>query len=1372
MSRFIALSIAMAMADNVRKLQFVVFDDTTTSFRDWQFQVEGVIFDNGWSEVISHPYEDQKHLQQLKSSNFDSDKYDQLNSQFERFLRRSMKLGSEAFNLLRDVDSEYGTGQGRKAWQSLLERYASNRISRAIQLTTKMFSIRWSPDSTLADFKSRFDEVWRDLRDTGKAPSTFTVVAYIIGQLPPHYDVIRKECEELLDTAPSSLTVESLFRKLLSWKVDDTSLEDHRAYYANQLLLATNAINAAKPPQGKGQQRQNRRTVQCYNCKELGHTRRQCQNPCRACTDHHAGQACPKRFPPSSATKPTALVTRDGDVPVCLHTDHQADARSVNLVCDSGATDHFLSDRTLFATLQLVDSSTAGVQGSVAGAPTTRIVAKGTTVPITVNLPDGSTTCLTFDASYVPGLAHGLNIIATSKIVAKGHSFSLGTSSWLTLSGGPAIPLHVSDGLTFLRGTRPSAPAALVTLFDLHKQLCHVNYDDAERVADLHGIVLDNRDRVLCEHCQLGKHTRSQARMKLPSASITPVTSIVHSDIFGPATDSFFGKKRFAIVFIHGMTRYAHVYFMKHKSEALVCFQQFCRDARLLLPFDTLRADNDSVYRSQPFIAFCAQHQILQQFSSVDTQSQNGVAERYWRTLQDATVTLLAHAGLQKPFWTAAMAHANYVRNRLPHSALQATSPYTAATGTVPDMSALPTFGATAFVHVERSRRRKLDVKARRGIFLGVSPDSQSYLIWASDTNQLLTSRHSTIDVGSISPLPPLSLFGPSDDTPHDSTPDDDLSSNTATAISTSSSAASPTPPSAPSTPPSAPSPLPSEPTTASAIETADDDFLLDSSADVDWAALCLNTSCTPAPATIKQARAAHDWHQWKTGIIDQVSAVVNNDVFVPDSNPTSTVLDSKIVLTYKHNELGEIIRHKARFTPKGYQQTHGLNFFETFAPVASMDTTRTFLAIGAARNYDIHQFDIDDAFTTSPLDEDVWMRIPADIMAISEIASLIADKFGLCYDNVFAQPLVVKLLRSIYGLKQSNRNFSQLLDAWLVGNDFHRSKADSCLYRHGDNLWVLVYVDDLLVMGDPTSISHFKSMLTNRFGIKDLGPVHWYLGMEISRNRTNGTLQISQTQYIKDVLAKFNMSDCHPRSSPLPTGLQLPKATTRDTDFPYRELVGSLLYAAKATRPDIVHAVGLLTRHLIAPTNVHVHAAKNVLRYLQGTLNHHLCYSSTAPLVGWADSDWAGDAVTRKSTSGFVLMLNGGPVAFGSTLQRTVALSSAAAEYMSACTCIERIVFIRQLLAFFNQAPDHATPVMEDNTSCIKIATNPVATKRTRHIELRYHYVREQVARGIAKFIWIPTDQQLADVFTKADIASSSRTKFNQALLGMLPSA
>ena len=325
-----------------------------------------------------------------------------------------------------------------------------------------------------------------------------------------------------------------------------------------------------------------------------------------------------------------------------------------------------------------------------------------------------------------------------------------------------------------------------------------------------------------------------------------------------------------------------------------------------VLPFDTLRADNDAVYRSNSFSAFCAQHQILQQFSSVDTQSQNGVAERYWRTLQDATVTLLDHAGLQKPFWTAAMAHANYVRNRLPHSALEATSPYSAATGTAPDITTIPTFGATAYIHVERSRRRKLDVKARRGIFLGVSSDSQSYLIWASDTNQLLTSRHSTIDAGSISLLPPLSLFEPPaaalpDDSPCDdlsSDPVTDISSEPVTDLSTSSTAASPL---VPTTPPSDSSPsLPPSPVaTPTAPVTDVDDFLLDSSDAFDWAALCLTTGCTTAPSTIKHARAAADWEQWKTGIIDQVSAVVANDVFIPDSNPTSTVLDSKIVLTY-----------------------------------------------------------------------------------------------------------------------------------------------------------------------------------------------------------------------------------------------------------------------------------------------------------------------------------------------------------------------------------------------------------------------------------------------------------------------------------------
>ena len=1278
------------MTDSVvKKLQYVVFDDDQSTFRDWQFQVEGILQDNEWDLVICHPYDDAKHQKSLDEANVSEEAFAKINSKVERFLRRCMKIGTSSFGILRDVADEHGNGQGRLAWQGLLEEFASDRTSRAIRLMTNLFAVRWEHGTSLTDFKSSFDAIWRDLRSTGKAPEKLTVVAYIIGQLPPSYDVIRKECEDAIEKDEDSLSVEGVFRKLRGWKADESAPEDQRALYSARF-------------KNQGQGNTNHQPRKCYNCGKVGHIRSDCRQPCLRCKDHgknHTGKDCPLRPANSSSTeKPTALITTEGNN-LCLATTA---TNVTNLVCDSGATDHFFSDRELFddAFFAIVDpNSSKPVQGSVKGGQGAKIVARGRTVPLAVTLVDGTISHVTFDACFVPGLASGLNIVSTSRVADKSHTFSFGKESYLTLSTGQRILLHQDRRLTFLRvhlpemsqisskrgATQHDTPPqrAFVTLYEFHKQLNHVNYDDTERVAHEQGVKLSDRERSFCEHCQIGKHTRAQERRVLPTASITPTSATVHTDIFGPAVASFSGKKRFAIVFLHGPTRFAFVYFMKHKSESLDCFKQFCRDARDRLTFDTLRSDNDAVYRGKDFSSFCVENNVCQQFSAPETQSQNGTAERYWRTLQDATVAMLDHAGLGKEFWTAAFSHANYLRNRLPHSKLENKSPFLLAAGTPPKLADVPTFGADVFVHIERSRRAKLDPKSRRGVFLGVSPDSETFVIWTFDTHRVITSRHVTVNDTSVPRVRPGDIVHVDED--GDTDDDDDTVLPMAT----------PPPQEEISDTPQNDDTLDADEQEESVqdeeekqdgtiSDASSTDFLLDND-DEAWAHLCLATgpvSDDPDPMTIKQARSSNHWSNWKISMEEQIGAIINNDVFVPDDSPKSKPVKSKMVFRRKRNETGTVVRFKSRFTPKGYQQVHGLNFFETFAPVAAMDTTRTFFAIGAARNYDIEQMDIDDAFTTSVLDEDVWMEIPADLMSIPEIARLIADKFGLDYDSIFEKPLIVKLLRSIYGLKQSNRNFSELLDKWLLDNRFERSRADPCLYKLIDTLlWVLVYVDDLLIMGDTAEIAKFKNLIKQKFGIKELGPVHWYLGMEITRDRAAGTLKVSQSQYLKSVLERFSMADCHVRKSPFPSGLELPKAEKRDTDFPYRELVGSLLYAAKATRPDIAHAVGVLTRYLIAPTSQHVNAAKHVLRYIQGTLDYHVCYGSQDELTAWADSDWAGDLATRKSTTGFVIMLSGGPVAYASTLQRTVALSSAAAEYISACSCTECLVFIRQLL-------------------------------------------------------------------------------------------
>ena len=553
------------------------------------------------------------------------------------------------------------------------------------------------------------------------------------------------------------------------------------------------------------------------------------------------------------------------------------------------------------------------------------------------------------------------------------------------------------------------------------------------------------------------------------------------------------------------------------------------------------------------------------------------------------------------------------------------------------------------------------------------------------------------------------------------------------------------------------------------------DDHNLDDSTDF---LVCLVTSDPnePEPETIAQAQRSHDWLEWKQGIINEITAVLQNKVLVPDSKPRHKPIRSKLAFKRKRDHNGKVVKHKARFCPKGCQQIHGVNFYETYAPVASMDTTRTVLAVATAKDYDVEQMDVDNAFTLSKLKEDVWIIISKDVMSIPEVAQLFADEFGLEYNSIFGKELIAKLLRAIYGLKQSNRTFSEMLDSWLVKDQqFERSAADTCLYRLKNNpLWILIYVDDILIVGPTAKVQDFKKIISMKFSMKDLGPVHWYLGMEITRDRHTKRMHASQSRYLKNVLDRFQMSDCNVKRSPFSSGTTLERSKEETTEYPYRQLVGCLLYAAKGTRPDIAHAIGILTQHLVSPTDLHVNAAKHVLKYIKGTIDHCITYhcrnSQQQPvLAGWVDSDWGGDIETRKSTTGLVVQLCNGPVAFSSMLQQTIALSSAVAEYIAACSIAERVVFLRQLLEFLDTIQTKPTNLNEDNQACIKIATNPMTTKRTRHLEIRYHYVREQVQRGVIAFTWVKSEDQIADVLTKADISNAQRMRLNDQLLGMV---
>eukprot|EP00873_Tetraselmis_striata_P041018 jgi/Tetstr1/461282/TSEL_006409.t1 len=372
-------------------------------------------------------------------------------------------------------------------------------------------------------------------------------------------------------------------------------------------------------------------------------------------------------------------------------------------------------------------------------------------------------------------------------------------------------------------------------------------------------------------------------------------------------------------------------------------------------------------------------------------------------------------------------------------------------------------------------------------------------------------------------------------------------------------------------------------------------------------------------------------------------------------------------------------------------------------------------------------------------------------------------------------RPMVLRLLKSLYGLKQSPRNWHNTLHKFLVCYGFQQLKSDpgAYVYWQGGQLIciLVVYVDDMIfAFKNAVWAADFKTALGARFDIKDLGVCAWALGMAVERDWDNATLKVHQAKYIDDMVHKFNLADAYAVSTPAEVGADVPGSNKPlAAEMPYQALVGSLLYAMVATRPDIAEAVSKLCRVMAKPEERHWQAAKRVLRYLKGTKTLGLTFSggkADGLLHGYCDADWAGDVVSRRSTTGFVFMLCGAAVSWKSQLQATVALSTAEAEYMALCAAVCEALFLRELLRELCCAQSEATVIFEDNQSCIALTRNPMTHGRSKHIAIKYHFTREKVLSGEVAIEYCPTAQMVADALTKA-LGRLKHAEFAMQMLG-----
>ncbi|KAI3701667.1 hypothetical protein L6452_26909 [Arctium lappa] len=489
---------------------------------------------------------------------------------------------------------------------------------------------------------------------------------------------------------------------------------------------------------------------------------------------------------------------------------------------------------------------------------------------------------------------------------------------------------------------------------------------------------------------------------------------------------------------------------------------------------------------------------------------------------------------------------------------------------------------------------------------------------------------------------------------------------------------------------------------------------------------------------------------KWRNAMHQEIKALEKNGTWTLEELPEGKrPIDSKWVYKTKFKSNGEVERYKARLVAKGFTQMEGVDYHETFAPVAKLVTVRTLLAVATKKNWIIHQLDVNNAFLHGDLDEEVYMKIPKGFAKEGETR-------------------VCRLRKSLYGLKQASRNWYRKLTKFLISLNFKQSKADHSLFTYqngGVYVAILVYVDDVIIVGDNfDKIQQIKQQLDNEFSIKNLGPLKYFLGIEVAK--TSDGLVLSQRKYILDILQDTGMLGCRPSAFPFEQGTKLDKGEeeARVDATQYRRLVERLLYL-QATRPDVTYAVNVLSQFVSDPRQNHLQAANRVLRYLKGTPGQGILLPRQGPsnLTAYCDSDWLGCPFTRRSRTGYLLLFGGGPISWKTKKQSVVSRSSAEAEYRAMASTVSEVLWVRWLLKDMQVQLTTPTSLFCDNQAARHIANNPVYHERTKHVEMDCYFVRERVETRDIEPQPIESKLQLADLLTKGLGTQQLRSLLNK---------
>lgn len=956
------------------------------------------------------------------------------------------------------------------------------------------------------------------------------------------------------------------------------------------------------------------------------------------------------------------------------------------------------------------------------------------------------------------------------------------------------VKASLINGLYRIDGSEGTALATFGSneSFELwHRRLAHLNHTDLRKMKNgaVTGVsFVDNKSDNACVACCKGKQSRKPFGSSGSRAK--ELLEVIHADLAGNMEVNSIGGSRYFLVLVDDYSRRTFVYMLKHKNEA---FDKICAfkkrvenqtDKRIKI----FRSDNGLEFCSKKTSEYFGRHGIQHQTSVPYTPQQNGLAERTIRTLTEKARCMLQDADLPKRYWAEAVNTAAYIKNHTTSTVLGDKTPMEIWNGKKPDVSHFRVFGSVAMAMIPKGKRKKFDAKSRELMFVGYCEDQKGYRLMDRKSNEIIVSRDvtfiengkcvSNIDVnnnilGSIADVesaencvsanesePETSdteivtdgvqhgqnnvdtdnsdqmsvrhgsdnVVAENDDSAHDITDDTLVSAEDGSFYE--------------------PSDIDDDENFGirrSARETREPDRFRAGANFV--FAVYENTAINNEPVTVKEAMNANDSHEWRAAMDEEFDSLMSNRTWelvnLPDGQKC---INNKWVFKLKTDASGKAIRHKARLVAKGCSQREGIDYLETYSPVVRYSSIRLLMAIAVKYSLKIEQMDVVTAFLHGDVKEAIYMKQPEN------------------YDDGTGK--VCKLSKSLYGLKQASRNWNIKLNDVLQRAGFVRCKSDACIYVRRANksmVVVAVYVDDLLIFHNDTAWKdQLKSTLTKNFKMKDLGNASNILGIRIDYDQRNGVIKLDQRKYTEAILRRFKMFDCDPVKLPKDPSQRLTNEMSPKSDdeiqrmknVPYQEAVGSVLYLQQCTRPDISFGIAIVSQFNQNPGVAHWTAVNRVLRYLRGTLDAKLVFAKDSKydeLCCYSDSDWASSFCDYKSCSGFVTLWQGAAISWRSKKQTVVALSTAEAEYTALAIACQETLWLKQLIDEILGESSKPIEVFCDNKAAKDMCDNGNFSAKTKHINIKYHFIRDLVEKRIITISKMNTELMVADSLTKA---------------------